>query len=246
MNHKFQNILDDGEIKVEILDKVIYKMGDINDLDVKTSNCTSFVFISSEKENVYQYFCFNKIFKRICTIILSLNNKIIVDQDYKYNLNNYLSNFIDSYENDNIIVWKKHICLNSFSDDYLNTFICNNITKILWDISHSLYGLHQNNISHGDCRIDNIGISDGKFILFDFDGSFSQESSFNYSKDLYDLITSIKYRLDKTFSKIQDDIPSYYGISDLLKSIIYLQKNDYQKKSTDEIINKLNNMEIIY
>jgi hypothetical protein len=43
----------------------------------------------------------------------------------------------------------------------------------LYDISKALLILKSIDIIHNDCLLDNIGIFDGNFVIFDFDGSGS-------------------------------------------------------------------------
>jgi hypothetical protein len=49
--------------------------------------------------------------------------------------------------------------------------IINNIHKLIWDIGKAIYSLHSIDCYHGDSVLDNVGERDGRFILFDFNGS---------------------------------------------------------------------------
>ena len=234
--NKFQNILDDGEVSSDVLFNVVNKMGNINNLDVKSSNGSSFVFISSELNNVYQYFSNQNISLRIFNLIskLSINN-IITKNTYNgiiiYNLFDYLSLFINYIPN-NIIVWEKHLCLNSFSKEEISLIIEKNLIKILWDIGKALYGLHTYNIKHGDARIDNIGIKNNKFILFDFDGTtddYDKQLSNNfdiYYKDIYDFKRSIQFNIgDNKYKKIKSLIPETNNSSDFINTLFKTYTN---------------------
>ena len=169
----FQHLLLDGEINLNILNKIMKHIGYIQSLEYKSCNGLSFVFISEENVNVFQYYNYESVCIKIKNIFDNLArenliNKKIYFKKVIYNLNfnifNFLANFIEYKNEDNIIVWEKHLCLNSFSKEKLTDILVNNIIKILWDISNGLYGLHFNLILHGDPRVDNIGIKNNKFV----------------------------------------------------------------------------------
>ena len=248
INHIFQSILDDGEITKDVLDKVLSKMGEIKDLDIKSSSGSSFVFISTELENVFQYFINSRIEKNIMTILLKLfNNKYIETKlhdekeeiiEIKYDLLEYISIFVYNIpEPYNIIVWKKHICFNSFPKQKRIEIINNNIFKLMWDIGKCIYGLHQNNIIHKDVRLDNIGINNtmDKFILFDFDGSNIMSSLFKYNVDVYDFLKSIKHNSDDNWDNIKKFIPTYHD--NYTSSYVFLNEvyNLYEKNEKKNI-----------
>lgn len=249
MEEKYKNILEENDIDKDIFFKVLKKLGDVKSIEVKSSNGSSFVILSDEKENVYQIFKYDKIAKKIFNIFnyLSKNKyhkiKFECNFMYEYNLFDYLANLV-SYIPENTIAWKKHICLNSFDKEKIKEIICNNITKLLWDIGICLYILHNIGVRHGDARIDNIGISNNKFILFDYDGSEMINDIYKNYKDLSDFIKSIKFNSDNKWKSIVKyiplDSPSLY---DFLDDIIYTE-HKRSGKSYIEIFNKLNNMNI--
>ena len=222
IEHTFQNILDEGEITLDILNKVLSKMGEIKDLEIKSSSGSSFVFISKELENVFQYFINSRLENKISNIITKLlKNKdikisLLYDEEeiieINYDILEYISCFVyDIPDPYNIIVWKKHICLNSFPKYKIVEIINNNIFNLMWDIGKCIYGLHQNNIIHNDVSIDNIGINNtmDKFILFDFDASNTMHPMFNYSVDIYKFLKSIKHNSGDNWNNIIDFVPKY-------------------------------------
>jgi len=246
-NEKFQNIIDDGEVTEDILNIVIKKIGDVSNLNALSSNGSSFVFITSERENVYQYFNYQNIVLNIVNIVKKIKENNIIkfylnDFNFEINLNNYICEFI-SYEPKNIIIWKKHLCLNSFNDDKKREFIIKNILKLTWDIIKCLYALHENNIYHGDPTIDNIGILNNNFILFDFDGSreIKQYEKYDLSKnDIYKFINSIKFNTNN---------------NKIIEQYLYINKTSFEyllniigndELSDKESIEYLNNLKIIY
>jgi tRNA A-37 threonylcarbamoyl transferase component Bud32 len=250
--HTFQNILDEGEITLDILNKVLSKMGEIKDLEIKSSSGSSFVFISNELENVFQYFINSTMENKISNIIMKLlKNKhikinLLYDEEeiieMNYNILEYMGNYIynipDPY---NIIVWKKHICLNSFPKDKIVEIVNNNIFKLMWDIGKCIYGLHQNNIIHNDVSIDNIGINStmDKFILFDFDASNVMNPMFNYSIDVYKFLKSIKHNSKDNWNNIKNFIPKY--TENYTSSYVFLNEVYYLYEKNK---NKNNNIKI--
>lgn len=246
--YKYENIIKDGEVSCDTMIRVLDKMGYVDNLEVKVSNGMSFVFISSEINNVYQYYVGTHTTKNIFNIINKIwQNKIIRINFYfgtfQYNLYEYISKFV-SYIPDNIIVWKKHLCINSFDKDKIEKIINDNIFKLLWDISKCLYGLHQNNISHGDVRIDNIGISNNNFILFDFDGSNIFEPDYDYSKDVSDFLRSIQFNSDTNWKNIKKYVPGTSSSFSFISKIIQNYSKFKSRLSYYQIINELNQLQI--
>lgn len=251
--YTYKHIVEQGEVSCDIMVTVLNKMGYVKDLNVKVSNGMSFVFVSSEKKNVYQYFSNINTPRRIFYIISKLwKNKIINIEFYfgsiRYNLYDYISRFI-SFIPDNIIVWKKHCCLNSFDKESISKIISTNYFKLLWDISKGLYGLHINNVMHGDARIDNIGILDNNFILFDFDGSCIIENTSEdvFEKDISDFLESIRFHSGKNWKYIEKYIPkvdyTYNFIGKIISNYSKFVKN---KVTYSQLIIELNNLKIEY
>ncbi len=218
-------------------------------VDIKESNGLSYVFITSGNK-VYQYFVIKSVPMKILKMMNVLtrlryigfhtyNNSVV----FKYNILDYISTFI-SYIPDRIICWKFHICLNSFPTKFLKSFIHDNILKLMWDISKAIYGLNLCNIIHGDCRIDNIGIKDGRFILFDFDGSRyidDNEDKDCLIKDIYDFVTSIKFHLCIRDNDIIPDVDNVYNFMHniIINSRPFAQKNKIENYLT---LNGINNI----
>jgi len=72
------------------------------------------------------------------------------------------------------------------------------IIKLISQIIDALYMLHINGYCHNDCTLDNIGILDDKFILFDFNLS---NKSTNIKIDICSLINSIKFNIEYNIDK---------------------------------------------
>jgi hypothetical protein len=253
---KFDHLILDGEIDINILTIINKYIGEnVKTLEYKSSNGLSFVFISKDIDTVFQYYLnkntcnkIKNIFYHIIGMTTQINKKIYFKKNI-YNLNfnllDYLSNFIGQKE-DNIIIWEKIDCLNSFPKDILSNIILNNITKILWDISKCLYGLHFNLILHGDPRVDNIGIRNGNFVLFDFDNSSMDSSISSYRKDNWDFLKSLEFNVGKKhFENIKSNHPyiidTDFMINDMIEHMCITSS-----KNIDTIFNELNSLQIKY
>lgn len=112
----------------------------------------------------------------------------------------------------------------------------------LQDIGKALYGLHLNCISHQDSRLDNIGIYNNNFVLYDFDGAYLQKY-YNFDKDIYDLKKSLKYNLEKEFKKIESYM-CFTTSKELLTFMVSMHMS--KNKSFKDVINNLDNLNIIY
>ena len=68
-----------------------------------------------------------------------------------------------------------------------------NANKIAFDISQAIHKLAAAGVVQGDVSLDNIGIKNGKFVLFDFDKA-SRATPEKVDKDNSDLFKSISQR----------------------------------------------------
>lgn len=149
------------------------------------SSGNSIIYIS--KHIVFQKFYSKKVAIRIVNIISNLQKyttyNIIIQNGFgkfknilfkhrlHYETFNYIVPLIYYFHKENIITWKKISPLNMLSYGLSKQFLKKNSLKICYDISKALIALRKNNIFHNDTVLDNIGIYNGNFILFDFDGS---------------------------------------------------------------------------
>lgn len=241
--NEYLNIIEEGEITEIELIYALDIMGlspyqNLEGLSLKVSNGLSHVFVYTKYKDVYQIFKKEATVSRIVSILKNINNVIKIDY-IDYDLSKYITN-IKKYDIDKkLIVWNKIRPLNSFKTEELQNIIIDNIFKLLWDIGKALTGLHKNNILHGDCRIDNIGIYEGNFVLFDFDGSRVSDIKENILyKDFYDFKKSIEFNLDKKFKMIKHHIP--LTDTNFLFSLL-----DKQETEPLEAVSFFNSLEII-
>jgi hypothetical protein len=233
------------EIDSDIIDTFLLMSGqkDIKNINIKVSNGLSAVFVSNDDTFVFQVYKLGKVSSKINSLLSNLNTDIVVYFDlgyddlikYEYNITKHYPLILGSY--DCCIKWQKITPLNSFTKDKLFEIIKNNLVKLLWDIGKVLKGFHKNGMYHGDSRIDNIGIKDGNFVLFDFDSSNSCNSWDSITlRDFYIFITSIKFNLGDFYSEIEHKVPD--NKLDFLNTLI-------ESINCDKPIEYLDTLEII-
>ena len=267
-----KEIIEFGDVKEEHLLKVLSCMelsphDDLDGFKALSSNGMSFVCIAPDiHAHVYQRYlsvttC-NTIYRLITNCKTSISLIYWKDKTsrkrslYRYDLSNLIPLIKNYIEPENIIVWEKIEPLNLLQKDIMKMLIENNIVKLLWDIGRALYGLHQNDIIHGDARIDNIGIKNNNFVLFDFDASkkIDDDRAYMYAKekDCNDLIMSIKYHLDiddtdKMYDRIKKYIPDKdYFIDSFLENenVIEYVKGIRDVYDTSDIIDILDTIRL--
>lgn len=81
-----------------------------------------------------------------------------------YDLSDYIVTALDFWPDFQTIVWERIIPISELSLD----FIKSKLDQLIWDIGKALNGFHSLGYHHGDCRYDNIGLKNGKFVLFDY------------------------------------------------------------------------------
>lgn len=239
-------LTDEHGLSEDIIKNIvdIYQHGDgeIDDIVIKSSNGSSFVFITNSRRHVCQYFSYDSTIERITNIhkLIEIENILIRfnnDDSIIYNIYEYITKISHVNRKERIIFWEQIVTLNSFPDDTKNKIIENNLIKLLWDVGKALHALHLNDIHHKDARIDNIGIKDNNFILYDFDGS----SPLGYSdeRDTYDFLTSIKFYIgDNSIKKIFPNIVTHDLINNLYKELY--------KSRGDNTIEYLDNLKIVF
>ena len=197
------------------------------DLDEFISNGNSFVSI--QKNKAIQTFNYPNIYKKVKNIILDLKKKpntiITLDNiQYTFNGSDFHTFFLKYRDGQFQIVWEKIICLNQL-DNY-KEFLIDHNEKFYWDILRSITYMNMCGYEHNDVSIDNIGIRNGNFVLFDYD--MSKKSKDLFTGDLYKLFKSIKFHLGEKhiqFWSILEYvflIKKKHGFIDTKKTLIYL------------------------
>ena len=110
------------------------------------------------------------------------------------------------------------------ADEKLSDFVRRNAKKIIFDITNAIEGLYQNNLAQGDARLDNVGIKNGKFVLFDYD-VFSPANKHTVKRDLSMLSGSLLGHGVKTPLSYVELLDSTEGesLEEKLKNLASLQ-----------------------
>lgn len=214
----------------------------------KSSSGASIVEIKGDQ--AFQIFKSSKVAERIAKIMLNLLNEndvkykillqkgfgakkeILINEEIKYRAFDYIVPFEYWVKTDDIIVWKKIFTLNQLEKDKLPDFLEANWLKILYDMLKAFYALKRIGIIHNDAVIDNIGIYNNNFVLYDFDGSGTpEEKGKDFSVDVDTLVNSFKFH--------GVNVPKVYSISEMVS---YFAKTF--SKSYSESLTILENLKI--
>lgn len=181
------------KIKINIVDESIKRH---NGKYIEPSNITSssgFVLVIIFEDFVLKIFNDKNTLNKIVTLIKSgINSPHII-------------NLIDIIEKNNFyaIITNKLIPLTNWNNNYpvLNYNLESEeiLLTLLYQIALGLELLHNNYFTHGDCTLDNIGIYDNKFMLFDF--NMGKIHNGNTKSDIDSLLKSINNKNElKSFS----------------------------------------------
>jgi hypothetical protein len=175
-------------------------------LKEKTSSGSSTVYLDEKEDTVYQKFISKETAARIADIMLKLMKKgrieynilfqtgfgprkqIHLQEKISYGVFEYITPF-RFWDENGTIAWNYIKPLNDSEKTMSANFLSKNYIKIWYDISKALLALKSIGIMHNDTVIDNIGIRNGKFVLFDFDGSGTPETK---GKDFIDDFTNLR------------------------------------------------------
>ena len=120
------------------------------------------------------------------------------------------------------------------------------LMKLFIEIGVALEKLHTNGIQHGDCRLDNIGYLDERFILFDFNASNENTNEFNY--DICSLVKSVKFylanQLDYTSLELLNFIKLSRNGDKLIDNVITFYKEYYDNKDDYQVFQYLCSLDI--
>jgi hypothetical protein len=160
---------------------------------------------------------------------------VLLDRFLNYNPFTYIPSVREYDLSTQTIVWTliKPLNLNPsvlLSEQFLNK----NYLKICYDISKALYSLKVIGIIHNDTRLDNVGILDGNFVLFDFDGAGTPDSKCkDYIDDYSDLLKSFKFYN----VVLPEEIEGFTGIYSLVEIVQKLGLRDTLNSSLDYLEN---------
>ena len=162
---------------------------------------------------------------------------------YTYILKLFFVEYEQFDDSSQSITWCKVETLNSLDTKERIALVSRNLEKLVWDILRAVIGLDLYGFSHGDVSIDNIGMFNGRFVLYDYNMSRITNLSFR-SRDLYNFGKSIRFHLgdhitdtDQTLIRC---IQSMYPMSDY----VYLIQQNHQFKTFQETIDYLDQLTI--
>lgn len=180
-------LIRDENFRNTVLKRAVQKLLDRGEIHIDTvprgSNYTSFVFPGEKK--AYQVFVAPETLKIIKSIVNSIpktittrifksfgfgrNRRFLYNVPLDYKTSDYLP-FVGEDVFEDIMEWQKITPFNVMTKAQESIIIQGNFDKFCWDINKALFALHEAGYTHGDTRIDNMGINlQGNFCLFDFD-----------------------------------------------------------------------------
>jgi len=153
---------------------------------ITSSSGSSNILIFENLDIVVQVYNFKKSIEIILTLMKILNHKESIEINFKFfsgtcfrdriidfnvsksfNVMDYVCNFVSYDEGSDSIVWRKLIPLKSIQA--YESFVRNNWKKFLWDTSIILFILNKLKLTHSDFTLDNLGIYNGNFVIYDLD-----------------------------------------------------------------------------
>jgi hypothetical protein len=203
-----------------------------------SSSDNSVVYYTEGKDYVSQIFKYKDEYNRVKHICLNLDNifpvnVFIKEHLYTYDPMSFLSQMTSYQDSSRLIVWKRIHCLNQITD--YKFIIKNNYYKFLWDIFKAITALHVMGYKHNDPTIDNIGIRDGNFVLYDYNLTrklnVAQEDMEN---DFYSFFKSIRFHLQT------EGAPRMFqpkSLTDLVHSLS--KKLDYSLTQTIQYLDQM-------
>ena len=214
------------KIKINIVDESIKRH---NGHYIEPTNITSssgFVLVIIFPDFVLKIFNDQTTLNKVVTLIKSgINSPHII-------------NLLDIIDRNNFyaIITNRLSPLTNWNDNYpvLDYDLKNEnlILTLLYQISLGLELLHNNNFTHGDSTLDNIGVYNDKFMLFDF--NMGKIENGNRKSDIDSLLKSINNKDElKPFSSGIISFLKQYSINNACDLIYYI--NIYSIKNLDEI-----------
>lgn len=119
--------------------------------------------------------------------------------EYTYRLSDFHSRIESHDAGTRSITWHRIFCLNQIRDVTVRIgLIRENRNRFLWDIFRAIFGLHEHGIAHGDVSLDNIGIRQGNFVLYDYNLSHPASEE-RKNRDVYCLFRSLRFHLGDVY-----------------------------------------------
>ena len=230
---------------IDLLENLIMNLNNTIYLNPEyITSSSGFVIVIIFKNFVIKIFKNKYILDKIIDIIYSNKSKFIV-KPLAF-INNSDKSFYVLVTNRIIPIIK-----NTQSKAILNVDLNNDLSilKLFYEISDSLFHIHNQGYCHNDSTLDNIGINNNKFTLFDFNIS---SLSLNFKNDILNLIKSIKFNIYQNIEKslVDKNVLRLFNFIDTIKIDIFNCRDfiyfisDYYNLYYNYCINKLSEQDI--
>lgn len=166
-----------------------------------SSSGSSVVKIDNDLDTAHQRFKSQNEYKKVKEIAIELSSynhtSVFVGREfvlYSYEGIHFLSQILTTNDKYLTLVWRRISPLNLMNN--YKDIIIKNFVKFIWDMLKALTAFNLNGFQHGDPTIDNIGIRNGNFVLYDYNlSSRVQHIEEDFENDLYKFFKSIRFHL---------------------------------------------------
>ena len=213
-------------------------------IKLTSSSGSSVVVLLNNKDHdrVYQCYFNRATYNQICQMMdiakknaqqsidysmVTIRPRTEVKFNIEYNFNDYRVCALEYWPLLQTIVWEKIIPITQISTDYIKK----HIDQLIWDFMKAINGFHQIGYVHADCGFDNIGLKNGRFVLFDYNLSHLAEDKDQYKHDYYLFKKSCLYNIPTESDKIPSNFHDY-------KYFLLTLKN-HSQPTYNQIIEKL-------
>lgn len=169
-----------------------------------SSSDQSTVFINPGERVATQIFRHESEYQKVKRVALeiatspSIHTLCSDGEIYSYTLVSYHSHLEGYDDRTRTVKWSRILCLNQLDPSIVITCIRKNWIKFFWDIFRGIFGMHVCGFHHGDVSLDNIGIRDGTFVLYDYNLSRANRyASEDLQRDIYTLFRSLRWRISR-------------------------------------------------
>lgn len=198
-----------------------------------TSGDQSVVFSDPSQDWVEQKFHSKSTYNSVQTLATLIQETSTIsvcfdgEENYFFSPETVLVKMIAVNEKNNSIRWQRVHCLNELSLEDRKIVIRKNWFKFFWDILRALHTLRKLGYEHGDATLDNIGIRDDHFVLYDFNLSKKQSKRYfeSFKNDLYRTVRSLRFHFDQdltideaSFLKSMEQMNSLHDLFHVIRS----------------------------
>jgi hypothetical protein len=212
--------------KMDQLVKWLTSKGPGSDIQIKSSEGSILTFIFKSQNLVIQQYPEDQFGPKEVVLRHLLQQqsgkvKEAGDAGPQYNLSDYITCIKEIVPEYQAIILEKVVPLNELfsagesegadaQQKKLIEFVRKNGPKIHFDIARAIHGLYEKGLTQNDVRLDNVGIKNGNFVLFDYNAA-KPASEVTINEDLRILAGSLT-------SKGYTDIKGYKSYMDILAS----------------------------